>query len=68
MLLTNELLQVVGLVTGNVKSVAVTIFQDDEFLFKLADLEDCRAVAYTNAVDTMHHIIPLFWCDKLRFR
>ena len=66
--MTNELLQVIGLVTGNVKSVAVTIFQDDKFLFKLTDFEDCRAVAHTNAVDTMHHIIPLFWCDKLRFR
>ena len=68
MLLTDKLLQVVSLVTGNVKSVAVTIFQDDEFLFKLADFENCCAVAHTNAVDTMHYIIPLFWCDKLRFR
>ena len=67
MLFTHKLLQVVSLITCHIQGVAITILEDDEFLVVIPNLHYGCALANTNAVNTMHYIITLFWCCKLRF-
>ena len=67
MLLTNKFLKVVSLVTCHIQGVPITIFKDDEFLFIVPNFHNGCAMANTNAMYTMYYIIPLFWCDKVRF-
>ena len=54
---TDELLQIVHLIGGNVERVAVLVFENYIFLFKIARFENGRAFAKSNAVHSMHHVV-----------